>query len=1163
MEVDSKHGSNTPVEIILDSDEEAMDSSSSGGRKQLCCNYDCTSGKNLSVALSFALSYYNIEDVDGKQRKICAKCLQTVLKHQEEMVATVVDRIPLLTLPVPPNQNKIVLSDSEEEDTEPSDEALMSPELMHHANINMNTVVREVYEEYNMDYQISEGKRILADKVEVCKAKVSKVARDQRKIQETINQVRKLLYEGYIPQYRELPPLEIMDVQEEHDPIGIFSVLDSSPTPVPTATVGPSNLSFPALRKHLKSSSEAILQKKYPQGVAMKKVRQVRSTVSPKVNRADLEIADIVPLEHEPGTQKRDEHLPPFGPLIRPRPEVGDVMYVMKLSFYGVWLRARVIDVMLKGSKGDGADLGQDTFKVKFETSKSTNVKVVTGKQLAYPTPSPVRLNIGTRVIAVFVEEDYIKECYYAGVIAEPLKPTNNYRYLVFFDDGYAKYVPHDKVLLVYESSECVWDDMHPDSRDFVRKYLEQYPERPMVRLQKGQFVKTEWNGKWWLAEVVEIDCSLAKMHFLADQRTEWIYRGSTRLGPLYVEMKKASLCDKATIRHRTSGMTSLRQRNLPYVEYTNHVDGEEDKAPGPIRAVAKKSTIRLPNNLEQSLGKATYPRVFRYDPGVVLSNYIEPLTKPKKFVPHQCSEECLSDVYDLLSVKGNNPLQIPIYLGWERHIIKYPKNSKIVMYTAPCGRRLRNYNELLLYLRHVKSALSVDMFDFDHWVNIDAEYQVPSDFIKVVDLSVGVENVPIPCVNYVDDLSLPDYVRYTAKREPAEGVFLNTSENFLIGCDCEDNCSDHKKCACWQLTIEGAKNAAAAVARGGGGMVDKSMLDQAIGYVWKRLPDTVPTGIYECNSRCKCSDVCSNRVVQLPLQQKLQVFKTENRGWGIRCINDIPKGAFICIYAGQLLTEQAANEGGINCGDEYLAELDFIEVVERFKAGYESDVVDDGSASDEDFGKMLVPARSRTGEVNVGEDESMHQREGRDTNRELRLATRRPSPSSGRSSIKTRLRKRTDREMSDDSDSRGGEGPTSEYLVVVISDDEDESTLQQREPSKFAVTGDTTGSSELRSRHRSVRDFYFPDSFCYVMDAKITGNIGRYINHSCSPNVFVQNVFVDTHDLRFPWVAFFAINHIRAGSELTWDYNYDIGSVPGKELTCLCGSKDCRGRLL
>jgi len=49
--------------------------------------------------------------------------------------------------------------------------------------------------------------------------------------------------------------------------------------------------------------------------------------------------------------------------------------------------------------------------------------------------------------------------------------------------------------------------------------------------------------------------------------------------------------------------------------------------------------------------------------------------------------------------------------------------------------------------------------------------------------------------------------------------------------------------------------------------------------------------------------------VVQHPLQLKLQLFKTPDKGWGIRCLNDIPQGTFICIYAGQLLTEQAANE--------------------------------------------------------------------------------------------------------------------------------------------------------------------------------------------------------------------------------------------------------------
>ena len=65
-------------------------------------------------------------------------------------------------------------------------------------------------------------------------------------------------------------------------------------------------------------------------------------------------------------------------------------------------------------------------------------------------------------------------------------------------------------------------------------------------------------------------------------------------------------------------------------------------------------------------------------------------------------------------------------------------------------------------------------------------------------------------------------------------------------------------------------------------------------------------------------------------------------------------------------------------------------------------------------------------------------------------------------------------------------------------------------------------------------------------MDAKLSGNIGRYFNHSCSPNVFVQNVFIDSYDLRFPYIAFFASNSIKAGTELCWDYNYVIDSVKG-----------------
>lgn len=86
-------------------------------------------------------------------------------------------------------------------------------------------------------------------------------------------------------------------------------------------------------------------------------------------------------------------------------------------------------------------------------------------------------------------------------------------------------------------------------------------------------------------------------------------------------------------------------------------------------------------------------------------------------------------------------------------------------------------------------------------------------------------------------------------------------------------------------------------------------MAPEEVGYQYRRLLDHVPTGIYECNVNCKCKSSCLNRVVQNSLTMKLQVFKTSNRGWGLRCINDIPRGSFVCVYAGHLLTEAKANE--------------------------------------------------------------------------------------------------------------------------------------------------------------------------------------------------------------------------------------------------------------
>ncbi|KAG5252309.1 histone-lysine N-methyltransferase SUVR [Salix suchowensis] len=61
---------------------------------------------------------------------------------------------------------------------------------------------------------------------------------------------------------------------------------------------------------------------------------------------------------------------------------------------------------------------------------------------------------------------------------------------------------------------------------------------------------------------------------------------------------------------------------------------------------------------------------------------------------------------------------------------------------------------------------------------------------------------------------------------------------------------------------------------------------------------------IKECWSKCGCHKHCGNRVVQRGLMCKLQVFFTpEGKGWGLRTLELLPKGTFVCEYAGEILT--------------------------------------------------------------------------------------------------------------------------------------------------------------------------------------------------------------------------------------------------------------------
>nr|XP_015859994.1 histone-lysine N-methyltransferase SUV39H2 isoform X2 [Peromyscus maniculatus bairdii] len=95
-----------------------------------------------------------------------------------------------------------------------------------------------------------------------------------------------------------------------------------------------------------------------------------------------------------------------------------------------------------------------------------------------------------------------------------------------------------------------------------------------------------------------------------------------------------------------------------------------------------------------------------------------------------------------------------------------------------------------------------------------------------------------------------------------------------------------------------------------------------------------------------------------------------------------------------------------------------------------------------------------------------------------------------------------------------------------------------------------------------------------FTVDAARYGNVSHFVNHSCDPNLQVFSVFIDNLDTRLPRIALFSTRTIKAGEELTFDYQMkgsgelssdSVDHSPAKKRVrteCKCGAETCRGYL-
>ncbi|KAI9674673.1 MAG: hypothetical protein M1817_001576 [Caeruleum heppii] len=152
-----------------------------------------------------------------------------------------------------------------------------------------------------------------------------------------------------------------------------------------------------------------------------------------------------------------------------------------------------------------------------------------------------------------------------------------------------------------------------------------------------------------------------------------------------------------------------------------------------------------------------------------------------------------------------------------------------------------------------------------------------------------------------------------------------------------------------------------------------------------------------------------------------------------------------------------------------------------------------------------------------------------------------------------------------------------------------------------------TEKACQLRDKQRRIKDIYtfaldkfhadnldneWATQHKYVVDGEFLGGPTRFMNHSCSPNLRQFTVSYSSDPSLYD-LAFFAIDAIAAGTELTFDYmgrdleesearasgtgkkrgrppkNDDSNKKRGRPAKkeeamtkCLCGSKNCRGFL-